>query len=305
MIGSVKIKNFQRHKKLKVRLSPLVNVIHGKSDAGKTAVIRAINWCANNQPSGSDFRTKGSTKTKVSLKIQGNKISRVKTDSENLYRLNGKEYRAFGQGVPDDIKSTLNFDEITFQHQMDLPFLLSKSPGEAARFFNRIINLEKIDESQSNINSEINQLRSTLNLKEEQRKKRGEGLKEFEGLEEFKKGVKQCREQHDKLDKLKSKKELIFDVLNSFLGAQSKKKKMISIEELGKLKSSIPELESRLKKIQNLKRKREEVSNIVLALKKLSDKKNNLSSLLAKSQQEFKLKFPKICPLCETVLQKG
>ena len=39
MISSVHIKNFQKHKDLSLEFTPGINVITGKSDAGKSADI--------------------------------------------------------------------------------------------------------------------------------------------------------------------------------------------------------------------------------------------------------------------------
>ena len=49
MIKSVEFQNFQSHKKTILEFVPGVNIIVGLSDAGKSAVMRAIKWCLKNQ----------------------------------------------------------------------------------------------------------------------------------------------------------------------------------------------------------------------------------------------------------------
>lgn len=54
-IQEVTIEGYQSHTNSTFRLSPGLTVITGPSDAGKTAIIRALRWFAFNEPTGEAF----------------------------------------------------------------------------------------------------------------------------------------------------------------------------------------------------------------------------------------------------------
>jgi exonuclease SbcC len=163
-IKQIKIKNFQSHKNITLKLHPQVNVIIGKTDCGKSAIFRAIRWCIANKPLGNAFCSNWGGKTDVELTFEdGLEISRVKDNKINAYYLldpknkKDEEYKAWGKGdLPEDITTALNLESINVNSQFDPPFMLSNSPGDVASFLNKIANLTDIDTSISNIKKECN-----------------------------------------------------------------------------------------------------------------------------------------------------
>lgn len=156
MIKKLTLHNFQSHKHTEVEFDPHVNVISGSSDSGKSALLRAIYWVINNRPTGNDFLlshwardAKGNQKENmyVSVEYDTNDICiREKTKTTNTYTLNDKTLEAIGIDVPEEVRLFNNFSEVNISKQMDAPFLLSESAGEVARFFNRIVHFDIIDE---------------------------------------------------------------------------------------------------------------------------------------------------------------
>jgi DNA repair exonuclease SbcCD ATPase subunit len=69
---------------------------------------------------------------------------------------NDKEEFSSGNAVPDQISNTLNINEINIQNQLDEHFLITSSPGEVARVFNKIVNIEKADEYISELTTLVN-----------------------------------------------------------------------------------------------------------------------------------------------------
>ena len=67
MIKSIDIENFQSHKKTRIDFDPGVNVIIGRSDSGKTSILRALNWVINNKPSGEAFIRHGNKEARASI----------------------------------------------------------------------------------------------------------------------------------------------------------------------------------------------------------------------------------------------
>ena len=124
-IQSIKISNFQSHKNTTVNFVDGMNSIIGKSNAGKTAIIRAMVWVFFNKPSGDSFRSNWGGDTKVEIRLSdGAVIERIKGKSKNCYVINGKTYKAIRQSVPDEVKAIINVSDINVQHQLDAPFLL-------------------------------------------------------------------------------------------------------------------------------------------------------------------------------------
>lgn len=162
MIQSIDIENFQSHKKTHIDFSPGVTSIIGSSDSGKTAVLRALNWVINNRPGGDAFRSNWGGETNVRVSFDDSRVIRTKSKKDNLYALDADEFKAFGQGVPQEILNALNMDDENIQAQMDSPFLFSASDGEVARRLNQAANLEKIDTSQSFVHSKIRSCSASL-----------------------------------------------------------------------------------------------------------------------------------------------
>lgn len=146
MINRIQIKNFQSHKESDLQLHPGVNVIVGTSDSGKTAVLRALKWLVWNRPGGDSFRSTWGGKTEVIIHTEDEHgISRTKDKGVNQYAMDTEIFNAFGTDVPKEIKDVLNISDINLQQQMDSPFLLTSSPGEVAKHFNKIAHLDQID----------------------------------------------------------------------------------------------------------------------------------------------------------------
>ena len=149
----VTIRNFQSHKETQIELSPTVNSLEGVSDSGKSAVLRAMLWALTNKPDGTAFASywaknkKGEIQAPVSVSIDN--ITRIRSKEFNgyiRYGANGKEsYEALKGAVPVEIERAVNIGAVNIQRQMDPPFLLSSTPGEAARYLNSLVGLEEID----------------------------------------------------------------------------------------------------------------------------------------------------------------
>lgn len=161
MIEKIVIKFFQSHENTNLTLSPFVNVITGRSQAGKSGILRALYWAIENRPSGMRFKShfaEEDDSVKVMVKPNDHPaIWHNKGSSGHGYLLGKKTFEKVGKKVPDVIKQALNFSELNIQKQLDLPFLITGSGGEIAKTINRITRLEKVDEWTSALTSIINQ----------------------------------------------------------------------------------------------------------------------------------------------------
>lgn len=204
MIQKVIIENFQSHKKTEIDFIPGTNVIIGASDSGKSAIFRAIQWVCTNRPLGDAFRSVWGGDTKVSIHTEeGDIITRVKTSTKNTYSVNGKELKAFKYDIPEEVLDVLHIDEYSIQSQMDIPFLLAYSPGEATQLLNKASNIEDIDYAISNIRKMYKTLENKKTHMEETLEQYEEEIKEYQDLEQIENRVKEA----SRLEKIIKAKE--------------------------------------------------------------------------------------------------
>lgn len=157
MIEKLQIRGFRVHKKLDLNFGPGVNYIVGRNYAGKSTVLRAIEWVARNKPAGTSVINWDSSKATVRLFIDGKKITKKRSQSINTYRLDKKKkLTAFGTNVPDDIQKAIGLSEINFQGQHDAPFWFCKTAGEVSRQLNAIVDLDIIDSTLANLSKSLN-----------------------------------------------------------------------------------------------------------------------------------------------------
>lgn len=157
---SLRLTDFQAHKRLAIDFAPGITTIIGPTDRGKTAVLRALGWVGQNNMAGEEFIREGAKETRVELIVTDGKKLRtiVRTKGKvNSYSLDGKEFLAFGQGVPRDVTQLLQLNEINFQLQHDAPFWFSETAGEVSRKLNAVIDLTIIDSALSNIGAAVRQ----------------------------------------------------------------------------------------------------------------------------------------------------
>lgn len=202
MIEYINIKNFQSHKNTKLVFDPGVNVIVGGTDSGKSAVLRALRWVIWNKPGGNSFRSNWGGVTQVEIGVDGKSIVRSKDKSE-LYKLDETEFKAFGTGkVPIEIDSFLRMPVDNFQQQLDGPFLLNLTPGEVAKHYNTIANLEQIDKARDSIQKEVNRINQTIKFNESEIEKENKLLEQFDDIPVIEKKLKKIERLNKKADKI-------------------------------------------------------------------------------------------------------
>ena len=184
MIKSVHIQNVLSYKDTTINFHSGVNCIIGNSDAGKSALMASLLWPITNRPSGEDHCSWWGGDSSSTIKTESNTVERVR-GKENLYILNGEEFRAFGQTVPDEIAEALNIQSINIQEQFDRHYLLADSPPDVARTLNQVANLEVIDTAHSNINKKVKQTNSLLSFEKAELKEAEKALTEFDFIEDM------------------------------------------------------------------------------------------------------------------------
>ena len=159
MLERLRIKNFQSHEDTTLDFVPGINVIAGKSQSGKTAILRAFRLLVKNRPLGlrylSHFAKDGIVEVLCSP-FSSAMVKLRKSKSGGQYFLDKREFKKFGSSVPDEIEKVLNIGDLNIQGQLDPPFLATDSPGEVARIINRVTKLEDVDVYVSKVTKRIN-----------------------------------------------------------------------------------------------------------------------------------------------------
>jgi len=186
MINKVSIKNFQSHVDTVFELTPGVNVITGTSDHGKSAIMNALKWLIWNKPLGDELRNWNGGDMIVSVDLaEGITITKTKTKSQNFYQINDNE-PLVGADVPEEVQKILNISEkINFHQQLNLPFLMTESPGEVARHFSKIAKIDSIHKTERTINSWISGINRGIEKHKSDIKKYNQELKEFPDLKKI------------------------------------------------------------------------------------------------------------------------
>lgn len=188
MLNKLILRNFQKHKKLIVPLGQITTII-GRTDAGKSAIIRALRWITLNQPRGDAFIRDGAKECSVSLFVDDHKIKRTKGEA-NTYQLDDQNYQGFGTKVPDTIADLLNIGPINFQQQHDASFWLSLSSAEVGRQLNTVINMDLMDKMMSRVSKDEREAQSRYKYEQERLVDIEKNLKELEWVSSARKAFK-------------------------------------------------------------------------------------------------------------------
>lgn len=186
-IKKVRIQGFQSHLDSTFTLSPGLNVITGPSDAGKTAIIRALRWLAFNEPQGEAFihtirDTDGSiiqTIEQATVTVEfddGITVSKTRRKGKTTYTHSSYPDPWEKAELPLEIKESLglikqsygdNFDTcLNFAFQLDPPFLLSETGSTGAKVLGKLAGTEVVDKSIGVVVKQIHQTREIIRQSE-------------------------------------------------------------------------------------------------------------------------------------------
>jgi len=298
MIHSLKIRNFQCHENLLIKFDSRVTCILGHSDVGKSAILRAFRWVCFNKPSGTQFISHGTDTAFVEATFDDNKVRRVRGPKENSYFLNGSEYKAFRDDVPEDIQTKLNLNpDLNFQGQLDPPFWLLKSPGEVSRELNQIVNLERIDRVLSKTSIELRRAKMELDVTEQRKHVAETTIQSLQWVKEANEEYQLLQKRQAKLDDEKNKihhnEQLIEEAWRlayqeSTLGGAYNTALLLS--EITK------ELQKRINKVTIWE-------ELITTVERLWQECEELKNSLDREQELLKQETGGLCPVCESPLQ--
>ena len=177
MLKELTIHNFQCHRDVALSFVQGVNVIAGTSDAGKSAILKALLWVLTNRPQGLAFRSwqcaKGDT-VSVKLTLDDFVVTRWRDERSNEYVAESKtakeptRYVAMKSDVPSDLDKVLNLAPVNIQTQFQPHFLLAVSSAEVSRVLNDACDLSVIDTVVRGITGISNAAKATVTATEQE-----------------------------------------------------------------------------------------------------------------------------------------
>lgn len=214
MLKRLRLKNVYSHKDSTLEFVEGVNIIVGETDSGKSAILRSLRLLQQNRPLGVAFHSWWGGNSEIELTTSEDVAVRRVDGTDKYYQIGeGEPMRAFGTGVPEEVKEVIGLDDVNFQWQLDSPFLLTSTSGEVAQHFNRIAKLDKFDKGQTNLKKWLNQHSSTLEKKKVELKQKQEQLQQFSTLPEIEQELEVLE---GNVQSAKNKKALI-EKLNSLI----------------------------------------------------------------------------------------
>ena len=284
MITNIKLLNFQKHEQLELDLDQVTTIV-GPSDAGKSAVLRALVFNATNSTSGKAFLREGASRVACKVTIDDHVIVRGVNKHQNIYSLDGTPFKAFGRGVPDPVADVWRISPASIQRQLDGPFLLSLSGRETAEYLNTVSGIDLLDRGVKHL------------VKEEKRL-----IGEADGLTQDQEELEACLEERESLSKaleaLRAVDRLIDerDALERDLGP------LVRL-----LEAEVPEVVEIPEGVEARIAEGEALSHSIRLLDQATSKLDRLEAQLTSERDEIteietKLKEFEICPTCQRPL---
>jgi DNA repair exonuclease SbcCD ATPase subunit len=159
-----------------------------------------------------------------------------------VYNLDGDEFAAFGQNVPEPVEKALNAHVLCFASQHESSFLLGISKPEAARYLADLIGLSEMDSAQALVESARRRYVSRIELQEETEKEIETELARLEPVPAMQVSVQKIEalfesvsEETSRLEALEealSQHTRITEALSKYLSLPSALKELEAIESL-------------------------------------------------------------------------
>lgn len=208
MLKDYTLKNFQSHENSKLEFSPGLNAIIGLSDKGKSVLLRGLVWLVLNEAPEDFIRWGTGTKGKRGAEISGTASSEVTIERDgkslpvrrtkgheiNCYACGEEDFNTIGKAVPEEVARVLNLSDINIQTQFARHYLLFETGGTIASTFNKLTNLDKVDDIVTLLNSDLNKMNQRKVYAQEELEKKEEQLKKFGYLAELEENVIICED---------------------------------------------------------------------------------------------------------------
>lgn len=312
MIESLSISNFLSHKETTIEFSEGVNIIIGPTDSGKSALIKALKWLITNRPLGDGMRSSWGGDTSVSIQIttidaeqfvdDAVNITRIKDKISNSYIVGGSRFNAIKGDIPAEVSQYLNLSEINLQTQFDSHFLLGKSSGEVAQYFNKVAHLDRIDTALQNIQRWTKEVQKKIEYNTEALNGAKMRLNAYGCLGSIESTLISLEEKENRRERLYKDKDTLLKLVKSIRAVEEELKEG---EFLSELDDKITGLLKLIKTQKDMKSHLTAILLVCAAGKKLFQEIAQVDKELTEMEEKFHSALGKgsICPLCEQMIK--
>ena len=267
MIKSIHLENFQTHKNLELEFTSGLNVLIGKTDCGKSTVIRALSWVINNDFTGIGMIHHGAKEARVTVTTdKGDTVTRSRSKSTNRYIVNGKTFEGFGNSVPDIVNDVFKMDgKINWSFQFDPLYLISESPSEVAREVNRIADMTGMQKVQNIARDEVRKADNLVKMIEAEIRDTEKELESLSEVPSCKKRFTEIEERNKVLEDLDKKFSKGYDLLEDMKACQDKQVDTKQFEK------SLSDIEAESDKLNKMVDKKSALHTLLVRIKELED----------------------------------
>jgi DNA repair exonuclease SbcCD ATPase subunit len=263
-----------------------INLIVGSSDAGKSAILRAINFVFHNNLKGDSFIRHGSSECRVTIKFSdGVEVTRIKGGDVNSYTLTDLEgdkhtFAKIGTSVPDEIKKHLGqppLDDkkrpISYADQMSNLFLVDLSSTDLPRTLSELTGIQNLQTAAETLSKNARSFDRIIKDKTDKITKLENDLEEYSYVAKDLEAIEEIEAQLTKINSKieKTNKARQFIITNNKIAQEAKSIK-IKIEKDKKLS----ELQSRFNIVQETNDKLKLSKRILKDYKAVADSFNKL-----------------------------
>ena len=227
-IKKINIKYFQTHEDTVLDFADGITVLVGKTDSGKTAIIRSLKLITKNKPRGNGFISafapkdkKNKPTTKITLTLDDDtEIIRTKSENKNEYIIKNSEkeeaYNNFGINIPPEIEETIGstsvkidqdtYLEVNISEQLSQPFLLFESPTVKTKLIDKIARINVLNRAIKNTKTQVQEIKVNQKKLIEELEDKKETLTTFSNLDKEKEHLLKIKEL---FNKIKEKQKLL------------------------------------------------------------------------------------------------
>lgn len=286
MINQLEIENFQAHRHSLIEFNKGVNVITGTSDAGKSAILRALRWVIYNRPNGDSFKNWNAKKgdsVAVTVEFSDGQVVTKERSKTNVYHLvnQNKTLEAVKSDIPDELQAITKMVDYNFQTQHQPYFLLQETPGEIAKHFNRLIGLDVIDRVFKNINSSIADSSKEVARLVNENKEINRELSNLEYLDDYERQINKIEAEVESYEKNRHRAEqtgIIIDQIDSI------DDKIKSAKEILKAEKDLEEIQALLQEYEATKKKANLLDKLIYDLEAIEEEIESSKEILIMSK---------------------
>lgn len=229
-------------------------------------------------------------------------ITRIKDKDINGYLLGESQFNAIKGDIPAEVAQFLNLSEINLQTQFDSHFLLGKSSGEVAQYFNKVAHLDRIDTALQNIQSWSRSIQKKIEYNTELLNESKERLITYGCLDSIESILISLEEKENRRERLYKDKEGVLRLIKFIKAVDRELEEVDFLAELDTQVSSLLEL---FKKQKDMRSKLTALWQVCVAGKKLIQETLQVEKELSDMEKKLHAALGKgsICPLCEQLIK--